>query len=225
MEEAKFLQPSSRPLDLEKWKIRHIPVKRTFDIFFSLSALIFSFPLFLTIALAIRLTSRGKVIYAHERIGRGGVTFRCLKFRTMYRDADSRLKAMLAQNEEMRREWQMTRKLKRDPRITPVGRFLRKSSLDELPQFWNILKGDLSVVGPRPVVREELDQFYGTKAGKVLSIRPGLTGIWQVSGRSDTSYATRVHLDEIYVDTQSLFLDIKLICKTLPAVISSKGSY
>lgn len=227
MEEAKFFQPDAQPLDLKKWtcQIRHIPIKRTFDILFSLGALVFCLPLFFSIALAIRLTSRGRAIYSHERIGRGGTTFRCYKFRTMYRDADSRLKALLSQNEEMRREWQMARKLKRDPRITPIGRFLRKSSLDELPQFWNVFRGDLSVVGPRPVVREEIDQFYGAKASKVLSIRPGITGIWQVSGRSDTSYATRVHHDETYVDTQSMLLDIKLICKTLPAMIFSKGSY
>lgn len=227
MEEAKFLRSSVEPLNLETWacQIRHIPVKRSFDILFSLFALAICLPLLFAIGLAIRLTSRGKAIYAHDRIGRGGIQFRCYKFRTMYRDADNKLKKLLADDDAMRKEWELTRKLKHDPRITPIGRLLRKTSLDELPQFWNVLKGDLSVVGPRPVVRKELDEFYGSKAAKVLSLRPGLTGIWQVSGRSDTSYATRVLLDESYVDNQSLLLDIKLICKTLPAMISSKGAY
>lgn len=227
MEKAKILHSGVEPLNLETWacQIRHIPIKRSFDILFSLFALSICLPLFFIIGLAIRLSSRGKAIYAHDRVGRGGIPFRCYKFRTMYRDADSKLKKLLAEDAALRLEWEMTRKLKTDPRITPVGRFLRRTSLDELPQFWNVLKGDLSVVGPRPVVRRELDEFYGPKAAKVLSLRPGLTGIWQVSGRSDTSYATRVLLDETYVDKQSLLLDIKLICKTLPAMISSKGAY
>ncbi len=222
MEETHFLQNAAEPLTCQ---IRHIPIKRTFDILFSLLVLTLGLPLFIIIALAIRLSSRGKVVYSHERIGRGGVPFRCYKFRTMYKDADIRLTTMLEDNPLLRLEWEMTQKLKKDPRITMVGRFLRKTSLDELPQFWNVLKGDLSVVGPRPVVKRELNQFYGPKAAKVLSLRPGLTGIWQVSGRSDTSYNTRVSLDENYVDNQSLLLDLKLICKTIPAMISSRGAY
>jgi exopolysaccharide production protein ExoY len=208
-----------------KAPIRHFPLKRLFDIFFSLAVFLLFSPLFLFIALAIRLTSRGEVIYAHVRIGRGGVPFRCYKFRTMYKDAEKRLRTLLRDNPEMRREWQEKRKLKNDPRITPVGRLLRKSSLDELPQFWNVLKGNLSVVGPRPVVRTELNQFYGAKASKVLSLRPGLTGIWQVSGRNDISYNSRVKLDEEYVNTRSFLLDLKLICKTIPAMLFSKGAY
>ena len=143
------------------------------------------------------------------------------KFRTMVPDAHAQLEELLKHNEMSGPAFKLTN----DPRTTKVGKWLRKLSLDELPQFWNVLKGDLSVVGPRPVVRKELDQFYGDKASKVLSLRPGLTGIWQVSGRSDTSYSTRVSLDEKYVDNQSLFLDLKLICKTIPAMISSKGAY
>ena len=143
----------------------------------------------------------------------------------MYTDADQRLNNLLETEAELQKEWRLRRKLKQDPRITPFGHFLRKTSLDELPQFWNVLKGDLSVVGPRPVVREELDQFYGAKAVKILSIRPGLTGVWQVSGRNDTCYITRVKLDEEYVANRSFFLDLKLICKTIPAMITSKGAY
>lgn len=206
--------------------IRHIPIKRAFDILFCLLCLILGAPLFLIIALVIYMTSPGQVIYSHPRIGRGGKSFNCYKFRTMHLDAQERLKEILETNTEMRKEWEENYKLKKDPRITAVGAFLRKTSLDELPQFWNVLIGDLSVVGPRPVVREEVEKYFGVKAYKVLSIRPGLTGLWQVSGRSDINcYAKRIALDEFYVDNQSLLLDIKLISKTIPAMIHSKGAY
>ncbi len=217
-------QPLASSLDWE-CKIRHIPIKRAFDIFFSLAVLCVGLPLFFLIALLIRVTSKGKTIYAHERVGRGGVPFYCYKFRTMYKDADVRLETLLTQNHLMQQEWEEKRKLKNDPRITSIGRFLRKTSLDELPQFWNVLIGDLSVVGPRPVVQAEVDQYYNLKSSKILSVRPGLTCLWQVSGRSDTSYARRIKLDEEYVDNQSISLDIKLILQTIPAMLSSKGAY
>lgn len=216
-------------------EVRHLPVKRAFDILFSLCALTFGLPLFLSIAAAIKLTSPGKTVYSHERIGRGGKPFPCYKFRTMYADADARLQELLANNPDMKKEWDASHKLKNDPRVTPIGLFLRKTSLDELPQFWNVLKGDLSVVGPRPVVQAEVTKHLGIKAAKILSVRPGLTGIWQVSGRSDTSYTTRIHLDEKYVDRvhqrnsrfslDVIAMDIKLIAKTIPSMISSKGAY
>jgi exopolysaccharide production protein ExoY len=208
------------------YQIKHIPVKRGFDILFSLLCLVIGAPIFLLIALAIFLTSRGKVIYAHQRIGRGGKSFRCYKFRTMYANAEQKLKDLLATHPHLREEWERTYKLKKDPRVTPIGSFLRKTSLDELPQFWNVLKGDLSIVGPRPVVQEEVDKYFGVKAYKILSIRPGLTGPWQVSGRSDIGcYQKRIQLDEHYVDNHSFLLDLKLIAKTIPAMISSKGAY
>jgi undecaprenyl-phosphate galactose phosphotransferase len=175
--------------------------------------------------LAIRLTSKGKAIYSHERIGRGGKPFNCYKFRTMYRNADQRLQEILESDPQLREEWQKSFKLKNDPRITPIGKILRKTSFDELPQFWNVLKGDLSIVGPRPVVKEEINQYFGVKAYKILSVRPGITGLWQVSGRSDTSYETRIHLDEKYVDNHSLLLDLKLVLKTIPCMVRSKGAY
>lgn len=206
-------------------EIKHIPIKRGFDIIFSIAILIIGFPIFLLIAMAIRLSSNGKVVYSHERIGRGGKPFMCYKFRTMYPDAELRLKEILENKPELRREWEATHKLRNDPRVTPIGRFLRKTSLDELPQFWNVLKGDLSVVGPRPVVKAEVIKHLGVKASKILSVRPGLTGIWQVSGRSDTSYSTRIKLDESYVDNHSILLDLVLIAKTIPNMISSKGAY
>ncbi|MBA2369630.1 MAG: sugar transferase [Candidatus Protochlamydia sp.] len=208
------------------YKIKHIPLKRIFDIFFSILFLCLGLPLFLCIALLIVATSPGKVIYSHERIGRGGKPFRCYKFRSMYRDADTRLKELLLFNPCLRKEWESSYKLKNDPRITRVGSFLRKTSLDELPQFWNVLKGDLSIVGPRPVIKAEMEQHLGIKAYKILSIRPGLTGLWQVSGRSDIQcYEKRIELDEYYVDNRSIGLDLKLIVKTIPVMLFSKGAY
>lgn len=206
-------------------KIKHRPLKRLFDILFSLGALVCLSPLLFLIATMIRLTSKGYSVYSHERIGRGGKPFKCYKFRTMYSDADAKLQELLANDPKMKLEWEKTFKLKNDPRVTSIGAFLRKTSLDELPQFWNVLKGDLSVVGPRPVVRSEIKKCYGQKAAKILSIRPGLTGLWQVSGRNDTTYSTRIRFDEHYIENQSLWLDIKLIAKTIPAMIFSRGAY
>lgn len=206
-------------------EIKHLPLKRVFDIAFSLLVMIIGFPVFFLVALIVGLTSRGNLIYSHLRVGRGGVLFKCYKFRTMYKDADVRLKAILAACPNKQKEWKEKYKLKNDPRITPIGNFLRKTSLDELPQFWNVLKGDLSIVGPRPVVEEEIHQYFGEKAQKILSIRPGLTGLWQIYGRSNTSYDKRIKLDEEYVDHQSLPLDIKLILKTIPVMICRRGAY
>lgn len=205
--------------------IRHIPVKRLFDIVLSVALLILCIPIFILISLRIRFSTQGKAIYSHERVGRGGKPFQCYKFRTMHFDADARLKKLLKDSPELRKEWEQSRKLKQDPRIVPIGRFLRKTSLDELPQLWNVLKGDLSIVGPRPVMHEEIVLYIGPKASKILSVRPGLTGIWQVSGRNDTSYSTRIALDERYVDNQSFLLDLKLILKTIPSMLFSKGAY
>jgi exopolysaccharide production protein ExoY len=205
--------------------IKRIPWKRAFDVLFSIGAFIFFTPFLLLISLAIFLSSPGKIVYSHERIGRGGRPFRCYKFRSMYSDADARLQALLAGCPDLRNEWHEARKLKDDPRVTPIGRFLRKTSLDELPQFWNVLKGDLSIVGPRPVVHDEVITHIGPKASKILSIRPGLTCIWQISGRSDISYTKRIQLDEEYVDNHSLLLDLKIIAKTIPRMFSQKGAY
>lgn len=212
-------------LPLCRLKVRHLPLKRAFDLFFSAFALFAIAPLLLFIACAIRLTSKGPILYCHTRIGRGGRPFQCYKFRTMHVDAEERLKQILAVDPEKRTEWERCHKLKADPRTTKVGLFLRRSSLDELPQFWNVLKGDLSVVGPRPVVYEEIVRHFGCKAAKILSIRPGITGLWQVFGRSDTDYVTRLKLDEQYVDGRTFWLDLKLILLTIPSMISAKGAY
>lgn len=206
-------------------KVKHLPLKRALDVIFSLAALILLSPLFLLIACIIRSTSKGKAIYFQQRIGRGGTCFRCYKFRTMYQNADLILNDILEKDAEKRKEWEETYKLKNDPRITPFGVFLRQSSLDELPQFWNVLKGDLSVVGPRPVVQEEIDKHFGHKAEKIFSIRPGITGLWQISGRSDLSYSKRIALDEYYVEKRTIFTDLKIIALTIPRMISKKGAY
>lgn len=206
-------------------KVRHIPIKRSFDIIFSLCALVLASPLLLFITVLVLISSPGNIIYSQVRIGRGGRSFRMYKFRTMYQDASARLEEYLEKNPLLRREWEENFKLKNDPRVTPIGKFLRLTSMDELPQFINVLKGDLSVVGPRPVVKEEIDRFYGPIAHKVLSVRPGITGLWQVSGRSHLTYSDRVALDEKYVENQSMFLDLKLIIKTVPAILLSRGAY
>lgn len=178
------------------------------------------------IALAIKLTDGGKIFYQHTRIGHKGKKFKVLKFRSMYIDADKKLKEILENDPKAREEWEKTFKLRNDPRITPIGKFLRKTSLDELPQFFNVLKGDMSVVGPRPVVEEELNKYYKDNAKYYLSVKPGITGYWQVEGRSDIeNYDERVKMDVWYVQNQSFLLDLKIILKTIWVMISGKGAY
>lgn len=199
-------------------------LKRSFDIVGSLAGLVLLSPLFLMVALLVKLSDNGPIFYGHKRIGRGGRIFSCLKFRTMVVDGERVLAAYLATNPEANAEWIATRKLRNDPRVTRVGQVLRKLSLDELPQILNILQGDMSLVGPRPVVRDELE-IYGSAAVYYLKSRPGLTGLWQVSGRNDVSYDTRVAFDRHYVENWSMFQDIRIIFKTVPAVWMSRGSY
>lgn len=213
------------PIALTVTSVKRNFTKRLFDILFSIGAIVIMLPLLLICALAIAFTSKGPIIYGHKRIGRGGKPFTCYKFRTMYQDADKRLKELLESNILLNDEWNRSHKLKNDPRVTAIGRFLRRTSLDEFPQFWNVLRGDLSVVGPRPVVREELIKFYGSNASAVLQVRPGLTGLWQVSGRSETSYEKRVQLDLEYVEKSSLLLDLTIVAKTIPALLNSRGAY
>jgi len=200
-------------------------MKRLFDIVFSLFAIFFFLPIALVLALAIKLSSRGPIFYSCGRVGRFGGQIQCWKFRTMSLDAEKRLTDILKSDPKKKQEWETYYKLKDDPRVTPVGRFLRKTSLDELPQFWNVLKGDLSVVGPRPVTSEEVSKYFGSKASKILSVRPGLTGIWQTSGRSLLTFEERVALEEAYIDKRSLFLDLRIIFKTIPVLFSARGAF
>jgi lipopolysaccharide/colanic/teichoic acid biosynthesis glycosyltransferase len=183
-------------------------------------------PVLLPIA-ALVASDGGPVLYAHRRVGRRGREFGCLKFRSMRTDADRALAALLERDPGARAEWEAARKLRRDPRVTRLGRALRATSLDELPQLLNVLRGEMSLVGPRPVLRDELDGFYAP-AGAVeayLSVRPGLTGAWQVSGRSDTGYAERVALDAAYARSPSLRTDIAILARTAGTVLRRHGAY
>lgn len=198
--------------------------KRGFDIVGALAAIALFSPLFLMLALLVKFSDGGRVFYGHPRIGRSGTVFRCLKFRTMVENGDAVLATHLANNPQDQLEWDATRKLQNDPRVTRIGAILRKLSLDELPQIFNILRGEMSFVGPRPVVSDEL-KLYGLAADYYLKSRPGLTGLWQVSGRNDVSYGTRVAFDRHYVENWSFAFDLKILLMTVPAVISSRGSY
>nr|WP_290222758.1 sugar transferase [Trichocoleus desertorum] len=200
--------------------------KRVFDIGFSLAVLVLFSPVYLLLALLIALSSPGPIFYVQERIGKNRQPFGCIKFRTMVANADEVLLHLLATSPEARQEFEANFKLKYDPRITWIGRFLRVTSLDEFPQFWNVLKGDMSVVGPRPLVEEELPK-YGRYMDRILTIQPGITGLWQVSGRNDIPYHRRVQMDLYYVNARNLWMDLWLIVKTIGVVIfpSKNGAY
>ena len=198
--------------------------KEVFDKVFAVFFIILTLPLFLVIAALVKLTSRGPVFYKQERLGYRGKPFRILKFRTMVVDAEKVLKDYLKRNPQLREEYEKYFKLKKDPRITPLGRILRKTSLDELPQLFNILLGNMSVVGPRPIIQEEVAK-YGENAGKLFSVKPGLTGLWQVSGRADLTYDERVKLDMEYIERQNFFLDLFIILKTVPVIFRGHGAY
>lgn len=198
--------------------------KRLFDIVVGLALIVALTPLMLTVLVAALVTSGGSAVYRHRRIGFGGQDFDCLKFRTMYPDADRILAEHLAANPAARAEWDATRKLKNDPRVTPVGRLLRQTSLDELPQLVNVVRGEMSLVGPRPIVHDEV-HHYADAISAYIAARPGMTGLWQVSGRSDASYRTRVQLDRSYVQNWSFGRDVVILVRTVPAVVLARGSY
>lgn len=198
--------------------------KYSFDFFCTLLGTIVISPLLLVIAAAIYLDSPGKVIFKHTRIGKNGKAFGCYKFRTMCMDADKKLAELLATSPAAKEEWERDFKLKDDPRVTKIGKFLRKTSLDELPQIFNVLKGEMSLVGPRPVVQAELAK-YGEYLDDYLMVRPGITGMWQVNGRSDTTYEERVHMDSWYVRNWSIWIDVMLLWRTVKSVIKCEGAY
>jgi lipopolysaccharide/colanic/teichoic acid biosynthesis glycosyltransferase len=197
--------------------------KRVFDIAFASIVLTVFSPVYLAITLLVFISSPGSVLYIHPRVGLNGSQFNCIKFRTMINGADQALEDYLNACPISRAEYEASFKLKHDPRITKIGKFLRTTSLDELPQFWNVLMGDMSVVGPRPLVQDELSK-YGTAIDRVLSVRPGIAGLWQVSGRNDIPYAKRVQIDASYVRRMSFLLDLHLIFKTILVVIFPKGN-
>ncbi len=213
-------------IDLNEVKARQLSIfaKRAFDFSASSIAILLLMPMFLLLALILAMTQGRPIFIRHKRIGQSGQSFDCLKFRTMVKNADLVLKEHLEQNPQSRDEWKATRKLKQDPRITPVGKILRQSSVDELPQLINIIRGEMSIVGPRPIVREEI-AYYGESFSRYTKVRPGLTGLWQVSGRNDVSYQTRVQMDVRYVEQFTLYSDMVIIMKTIPAVLRSSGCY
>ena len=198
-----------------------ITAKRAFDVAVALAALIALSPLLLAVALLVRLTSRGPAIFRHRRVGLGGREFTIYKFRTMVRDAEQRKAAFTA---EQLAEYGQRCKLQNDPRVTPLGRFLRKTSLDELPQFVNVLKGQMSVVGPRPVTASELEKF-GDCVGLLLSVKPGITGLSQVRGRSDVPFDIRLKLDMQYVQRRSFGMDLKIFLETFRIITTQMGAY
>jgi Undecaprenyl-phosphate galactose phosphotransferase WbaP len=199
-------------------------LRRSIDLILTGLALAFFAPVMAAVALMVWMQDGGAVLYAHPRIGRDGRTFKCLKFRSMLVDSEARLRKLLAEDAEARAEWERDHKLRNDPRITPLGAFLRKSSLDELPQLFNVLVGEMSLVGPRPIVAGEVIR-YGRRFSHYCSVRPGITGLWQVSGRNDVSYRRRVAIDTCYAQHNSLLLDLRILAMTIPSVLMRKGSY
>ncbi|WP_380058925.1 sugar transferase (plasmid) [Falsihalocynthiibacter sp. SS001] len=198
-------------------------LKRASDVILVVAAIPFVVPLVCLFLVLVRRDGAA-ALFAHERVGRNGVTFRCWKIRTMVPDAESKLVEYLQAHPECAREWAANFKLKNDPRITPFGHFLRQTGLDELPQLWNVLKGEMSLVGPRPVPSAELQEKYGDQAWAYRAMRPGLTGLWQVMGRGKCTYEARIEMDMAYFNKASLFMDLKILCLTAYTVIARSGS-
>lgn len=207
---------SSRPIGLTS--------KRVIDIVLALSAIVLLAPLLIICYVATVVASPGPAFFGHRRVGFKGKYFDCLKFRTMVPDAPERLRKLLESDPVAAAEWTATRKLRHDPRVTAIGALLRKSSLDELPQLFNVLRGDMSIVGPRPVTDDELLE-YSSAAQAYLACRPGITGLWQVSGRSTTTYSKRVACDAFYARNWSTALDVKILIATIPVILLSDGAY
>ena len=208
--------------NLSRWYNRWF--KFCFDIVMTVTGSILLSPFILLLALVVGIDNRGRVIFAHRRVGRNGKPFSCYKFQTMVKDADKALVQYLSENADARKEWERSFKLADDPRVTRLGAFLRRTSLDELPQIVNVLKGEMSLVGPRPIVEAEME-MYGENIREYLMVRPGITGMWQTSGRSDTTYEERVQMDTWYVRNWSVWIDMKYLLKTFSAVVSKKGAY
>ena len=198
-------------------------IKRIFDIVFALLVLTVFSPVYLILMVLVAINSRGPIFYVQQRVGKNHQPFNCIKFRTMVDNADLMLDTIMEDSEQMRLEFQDSFKLKQDPRITKIGKFLRLTSLDEFPQFWNVLKGEMSVVGPRPLVSEELPK-YGRKINTVLRIKPGITGLWQVSGRNDIPYPKRVQIDVYYATSHNCLLDLWIVYKTIGVIIFPKNN-
>jgi Undecaprenyl-phosphate galactose phosphotransferase WbaP len=202
----------------------NVAIKRLMDLSIVIIGGLITLPILLLIALLVKLTSSGPVLYKHNRVGKNGSHFYAYKFRSMAVDSKERLEKLLESDPEIREEWEKNHKLVHDPRITGFGRFLRRTSFDEIPQILNILKGEMSLVGPRPIVDDEIEK-YGEDYDRIFSIKPGLTGLWHVSGRSDTNYSERVAYDTYYLQSWSVWLDLWIIFKTFGVVLIGKGAY
>ncbi|MET0383724.1 MAG: sugar transferase [Burkholderiaceae bacterium] len=200
-------------------------LKRAFDLASVVVILALFGWIMLITAVAVRFSSGSQVIFGHTRVGRGGRLFKCYKFRSMVADSDLVLRELLETDVDARRQWERDFKLKDDPRVTRVGRFIRKTSLDELPQLWNVVKGEMSIVGPRPVVQDEFDRYYRNAREHYLSVPPGLTGLWQVSGRNDLDYEQRVQLDKSYVENWNVFSDFLIVMRTVKVMVVRRGAY
>ena len=198
--------------------------KRIFDLVATIGGGLMILPILLVLAILVGIDNRGRIIFAHQRVGRNGKLFPCYKFQSMVPDAQERLEEYLAKNPEARKEWEESFKLTNDPRVTKLGAFLRKTSLDELPQLWNVLMGDMSLVGPRPIVTKEIER-YGDYIREYYMVPPGITGMWQVNGRSDTTYEERVAMDTWYVRNWSVWIDLVYLFKTVKTVFTGKGAY
>ena len=203
---------------------RNLWAKRIFDLTAVISGGLLILPALLLLAVIVGIDNRGRIIFAHRRVGKDGKLFPCYKFQSMVPDAEKRLEEYLAKNPEARKEWEESFKLTNDPRVTKLGGFLRRTSLDELPQLWNVLLGDMSLVGPRPIVEKEIE-YYGDCIREYYMVPPGITGIWQVNGRSDTTYEERVAMDTWYVRNWSVWIDLVYLFKTVKAVLMGKGAY
>ena len=214
---------SSRSTPSETGTPRGGTAKRAFDIFVASTMLVFALPAMFFIAVILFSTDRGPIVFAHERVGQNGRRFRCLKFRSMVVDSQEALRRHLEAFPQARAEWDANQKLADDPRVTPLGRFLRATSLDELPQLINVIRGDMSLVGPRPIVQDEVAR-YAEEIVHYAAVRPGITGLWQVSGRSDVDYDQRVQLDTRYVREWSFAGDIVILVKTVKVVLLRTGS-
>jgi exopolysaccharide production protein ExoY len=199
-------------------------VLRALDLLGMTIAALLLFPLMTLVALAIYAADRGPIFYGHVRVGRMGQTFRCWKFRSMVVDSDEVLRRHLERDPAALAEWEASHKLRNDPRITPIGRLLRRSSLDELPQLWNVLVGEMSLVGPRPIIVKEISR-YQSYFSEYCRCRPGITGLWQISGRNDMTYQQRVALDVKFARTKSVWLYLFIIASTIPAVLARRGAY
>ena len=213
---------SVKNINLQSYKL----CKTLLDFLFSIFFLIAFLPILIIISTLIKLSSRGPIFFLQERIGKNNIPFKCIKFRTMHPEAKDILENLLMKDEKLKIEFEQTHKIKNDPRITTIGKLLRKTSLDELPQFINVLKNEMSIVGPRPIVNKEKNK-YGKNFKKVLSVKPGITGLWQVSGRNNLTYKTRIKLDLNYVDNHNFLMDIRILIRTIGVILFplDRGAY